>query len=174
MGPRPRAVRVAQAELFGLAGRELTMSLGDPVEQTWDLESAFARVQVVVSSDRRRRQMEVGPIWESAPDGGADVLPDERVGEFGFDLSGAAVHGEQRFEHDEHEPGILTASAAMAVVSLGNDGCEFVGGGVGEDRVETLERADRTDTHRRLCVLVVGSGPVPSHDPRRTIKTPHT
>ena len=91
-------------------------------------------------SHRRRRQVQVGSVGEPAPYRGADVLPDERVGEFGFDLPGAAVDAEQRLEDDEHEPGILTSSTTMGVVGFGDDGGEFVGGGVGEDRVETFER----------------------------------
>jgi hypothetical protein len=172
MGPRSGPVRVAQTEFFGLTRRELTVTPRERVEESRDFECAFAGVKVVVTAHRRRGQVKVWLVAEAFPDCRADVLPYEGVGEFGFDLPGAAVDADQRFEHDEHEPRVLATSTTMSMFG-GRDDCrERVGRGVGEDRVDALERADRTDTHRQLLVLSLG--PVPSHDPRCTIKTAHT
>src|SRR4051812_45500069 len=113
--------------------------------------------------------MQVDPIGEPAPHNCANVLPDERVGKLRLDLTRAAVDTEQRFEHDEHELWILTRSPTTRVIRLRYHGGELVGRGVVQDRIETLERTDRTCVHWRL--LVFGLGPVLSHNPSGAIKT---
>ena len=102
MGPRAGAVGVEEPELAGLVGGEFAVRVGERGEDVGVGEVAVAGVEVVVAAHRPRRQVQVGSVREPVADGGADQVPDERVGEFGFDPAGAAVDADQRFVEQPH------------------------------------------------------------------------
>ena len=118
VGPRAGPVGVEESELAGLVGGELAVTSRERGEDVGIGEVAVAGVEVVVAAHRLRRA-----ATASARSGTgarivlADRVPDERVGEFGFDLAGAAVDAEQRLEEEPHELGVVAGPTTGRVRS---------------------------------------------------------
>ena len=98
VGPRARPVGIERARGRGPGRRRARgggrASCGEHVGVG---EVAVAAVEVVVAAHRPlRRGAGRGRSGEAAADGLADQVPDERVGEFGFDPAGAAVDADER------------------------------------------------------------------------------
>ena len=145
--PRARSIRVEQAELSGLAARNHRVLCDESAEGLGVGEVAVAAVAVVVASHRLLRQP-LGLIARVLlPHESTDEIPDDRMREFGFDPTCAAVHGEKRGVGQPHERGVVAWAATLGVVGE----CYLVGKvvdrRVAEDRLDPLERGDGGGGH---------------------------
>ena len=90
MGPRAGTVRVEESEFAGLAGGEFAVQAGERGEDVGVGEVAVAGVEIVVAAHRRCGQPPGRVFGEPSADPVAQDAPHSGVGEFGFDLAGAA------------------------------------------------------------------------------------
>ena len=118
-------------------------------------EVAGAGVQVVVAAHRLGGEVQVGSVREPGADPLADEPPDVGVGEFGFDLAGAAIHRDEGFVEQPHEHRIRPPTATPSGIGFGHDVGERVQLRIVEQRLDPLQLRDpaRSAAHRESARL---------------------
>ena len=137
-GSLPRGVEETLPACLG-DGRG-SEAVGQSLEGRRVGEITVSRVEIVMASDRCRRQPHVRASGELRPNGGSDEVPHDRMTELCFNLSGAAIDADHRGVAEHHEPREHPRAAASLWSRRSQLSRQLVQRRVAEDGFDLVQR----------------------------------